>query len=92
VAKYKAGKGKNYQDYGMETLRVMYEAGIIKFTVADFSQWSGLPATGSAKQLLDNLVKRGWLAVEPQELRDGKPKTVYNLASAVWFGSGVAKK
>ncbi len=92
MAKYNVGKGEKYREYGMETLRVMYAAGITTFTVGDFAQWSGLPRTGSAKDLLDSLVKRGWLAVEPQELRLGKPATVYTLQNAVWFGSGVVRK
>jgi len=90
VAKYPVGKGENYERYVMTVLRVMYEAGVTKFTAKDVASWGGLALTQSMRVTLDRLVTRGWLSVEPAELRSGRHKVVYNLASAVWFGS-VAK-
>lgn len=86
MAKYPAGKGVNYEKYVMMTLRTMYEAEVVKFSAKDVASWGGLPVTNSMRGILDSLVKRGWLAVEPQELREGKRATVYNLSSCVWFG------
>lgn len=87
MAKYKVGKGKHYEDYCMSVLRVMYEADIVKFSLGQFVDWAGLAPTSTAKRFLDKLVIRGWLSVEPQELRDGRHKTVYVIQSVVWFGS-----
>jgi len=89
VAKYPVGKGANYEKYVMMTLRTMYEADVVKFTVKDVASWGGLPVTTSMRDILDQLVKRGWLGVEPQELREGRRAVVYNLSSCVWFGSQV---
>jgi len=88
VVKYSVGKGVNYERYVMLTLRTMYEAEVMKFTAKDVASWGGLPVTSSIRNVLDKLVKRGWLSVEPKELRSGRSVTVYNLSSAVWFGSG----
>ena len=87
MGKYAVGKGVSYERYVMLTLRTMYEADVVKFTVKDVASWGGLPVTNSMRTVLDSLVKRGWLAVEPQELREGRRERVFNLSSCVWFGA-----
>jgi DNA-binding PadR family transcriptional regulator len=87
VGEYRVGKGKSYEKYVMMTLRTMYEAEVMRFTVKELASWGGLPVTQSMRDTLDALVKRGWLGVEPQELREGRRATVYTLSSCVWFGS-----
>lgn len=85
--RYKVGRGGAYERYLMDTLRVMYEAQIEYFTVREFCSWAGLPRSVTMTEILDALVKRGWLSVEAQELRTGRKGKVYSLKSAVWFGA-----
>ncbi len=86
MANYKVGKGKAWERYCMDALQVMYAAGVNQFTVGVFASWCGLRRSTSMSEFLDKLVKRGWLSVEPQELRDGRKQKVYLLKSTVWFG------
>lgn len=88
MGKYPVGKGVNYEKYVMMTLRTMYEADVVKFTAKDVASWGGLPVTKSMRDILTSLVKRGWLGVEAQELREGRRVVTYNLASCVWFAPG----
>lgn len=92
MGKYPVGKGDNYERYVMLTLRTMYEADVMKFTVRELASWGGLQPSRSMYETLEKLVKRGWLSLEPQELRSGRRAAVYNLSSAVWFGSSAKGK
>jgi DNA-binding PadR family transcriptional regulator len=87
VGKYAAGKGVNYQKYVMLTLKTMYEAGVVHFTASEACSWAGIPRNGSFIKILDQLVSRGWLGVEPAELREGRSAKTYTMQSAIWFGA-----
>ena len=88
MAKYKVGKGKSWEKYCMEVLQTMYEAGIDYFSLNEFASWAGLPYSSAMREFLAKLVQRGWITVEPAELRDkaNRRQRVYRLISAVWFG------
>jgi len=92
VGKFPAGKGQNYEKYVMLTLRTMYEAEVTTFSARELASWGGLQVTNSMRNVLAQLVKWGWLSIEPQELRDGHRATIFNLSSCVWFGSQARKK
>jgi len=92
VGKYRVGKGENYERYVMLTLRTMYEAEVTHFTVRELASWGGLAVNTSMRNTLARLLKRGWISIEPQELRDGHRAVVYNLSSSVWFGSSAKGK
>lgn len=91
MANYKVGKGANYERYVLLTLRTMYEADVVYFTVAEVCSWGGIPVNGAVRHVLDQMVKRGWLSIEPRELRRNSHATTYYMGSAVWFGAGTGK-
>lgn len=83
---YKVGKGNNYDAYVYEGLRLMYEAGISYFTVADLASWCGLPVGVSMRRYLDFLVLEGSLSVAPPQMVAQHGARTYNLNSVAWFG------
>lgn len=82
---YKVGKGENYRAYIMDTLRLMWDAEVVMFTLTDIASWAGLPNTTVLREVLDGLVLSGWLSVEAKELRAGRSARTYVLRSAVWL-------
>jgi len=83
---YKVGKGRNYERYVYDVLRVMYEAGLSYFTLADLASWSGLPVGKSLRDYLDFLVLEGCLAVAAPQMVAPHGARTYNLNSVAWFG------
>lgn len=83
---YKVGKGRNYERYVYDCLRVMYEAGISYFTVADLAAWSGLPVGNSLRHYLDFLALEGSLMVAAPQMVAPHGARTYNLNSVAWFG------
>jgi len=86
VPYYRVGKSHNYRQYLYETLKLMYQAGVVYFTIADLSSWSGLPVSSAMRGYCDFLALEGSLIVAaPQMVADRRGRT-YNLNSLAWFG------
>lgn len=83
--RYKVGKSENYRNYLLSTLQTMYDAGTHHFTLADMSEWSGLPVSASMRKFCDHLVMTGWLSVEPEQLREFPRPRTYQIFSSVWM-------
>lgn len=81
---FKVGKGLNYTSYLHAVLATMYDAGVVYFSMAEMSEWAGLPVTHAMRNFCDGLVLRGWLAVEPVELQIGKQVRIYKFNAIVW--------
>lgn len=83
---YKVGKSKHYRDYLYECLRVMFAADVYYFTLADLSEWSGLPVSTSMRKYLDYLALEGAIHVVSTPLVASRSGRTYNLNSIAWFG------
>lgn len=83
--KYRVGKTERYEAYVLEALALMYEAGLIYFTLPELASWTGLPYSTSLRLVCDRLVLRGWLHVSPHEVQIEVRARTYSLQSPVWL-------
>lgn len=86
MPKYLVGKSHNYRQYLYEALKVMYQAGIVYFTLDDLASWSGLPVTVSMRKYCDYLALEGSLIVAAPQMVADRRGRMYNLNSLAWFG------
>lgn len=87
MRRYNVGKGLAYENYVLESLRVMYEAGMVYFSLRDLADWAGLPSSGNLRRICDRLVLEGRLSVAAPGMFAKKAGRTYNLNSVAWFNS-----
>lgn len=84
---YKVGKTDKYAEYVLETLRVMYGAGVTHFTIRDVCVWGGIGYSMALRHLLDRFALDGLISVDFSPKPSKKRPRSYNLNTVAFFGS-----